>query len=50
VFRRDGSACPGILINSMRVLVECHVIVRTAAYVRKCFVRELKYFDVDTMR
>ena len=34
----------------MRVLVESHVIVRTAAYVRKCFVRELKYFGVDTMR
>jgi hypothetical protein len=48
VFRRDGLACPGVLINSMRVLVECHVIVRTAAYVRKCFVRELTYLDVGT--
>ena len=48
MFRRDGSASPGILINSMRVLVECHVIVRTAAYFRKCFVRELKYLAVDT--
>ena len=50
MFRRDGSACPTILINSMRVLVECHAIVRTAAYVQKCFVRELKYSDVETMR
>jgi len=50
VFRGDGSACPVILIGSMRVLVECHVIVRTGAYVQKCFVRKLKYFDGDTMR
>jgi hypothetical protein len=47
---RDESARPGILIKSMRVLVECHVIVLTAAYVRKCSLRELKYFDVNTMR